>query len=272
MFFWVTPGALLIISVTAYSAYASGMLVTVGAFWAAACIVDATTPNRWLMALFGVLAGFGFWLHPMFLASLIPMVLLVLFVHRRRIDAWLTVVGGAIVGCSPLLLWNAVNGFPSLDTPVDTPGRTGTGSAPSVWISFRGRSDSAMPTSTGSCPAPIALVLYAALIAVTVYGVVVVVRRSENTSRLLLPAVLIGVFPMMAYFPNLIFAIDGRYAIISFPFLIMAMASGVDALAGRVSVRHSGAVLADLCPDLVRFPRSADREAAGDRPHTRSQR
>ena len=100
-----------------------------------------------------------------------------------------------------------------------------------------------MPTSTGSCPPPIALVLYAALIALTVYGVVVVVRRSEKTSRLLLPAVLIAVFPVMAYFPNLIFAIDGRYAIISFPFLIMAMASGVEALASRVSVRHSSAVL-----------------------------
>src|SRR4029077_16730828 len=200
-----------------------------------------TTPNRWLMALFGVLAGFGFWLHPMFLASLIPLVLLGLVVHRRRIDAWVRVVGGGILGCSPLLLWNAVNGFPSLDTPVDTPG--------SYWDRIRTFGVDLVPRAFGLrnanldwiMPSAIALVLYAALITVTVYGVVVVVRRSENTSRLIPPAVLLGVFPIMAYFPNLIFAIDGRYAIISFPFLIMAMASGVDALADRISVRHAGA-------------------------------
>jgi hypothetical protein len=45
--------------------------------------------------------------------------------------------------------------------------------------------------------------------------------------------VLLGVFPMMALFRNLIYANDGRYAMISFPFLVLALAGGVDALAGR---------------------------------------
>ncbi len=88
---WLTPGALLLISVTAYSAYASGMLVTVGAFVLAAMVVDADEPDRWLVVGFGVLAGFGFWLHPMFLATLVPMVLVVLWMHRRRLDVWFAV-------------------------------------------------------------------------------------------------------------------------------------------------------------------------------------
>ena len=62
---------------------------------------------------------------------------------------------------------------------------------------------------------------------------VVVSGGRSHGAGWLLPAVLVGVFPIMALFENLIFAIDGRYAIISFPFLVIAMAIGVDALAGR---------------------------------------
>ena len=119
---WLTPGALLLISVTAYSAYASGMLVTIAAWYVASLVVDADVPNRWLMVGFGVLAGFGFWLHPMFLATLVPMVLVVLWTHRRRLDAWVAVVGGGLLGCAPLLLWNAKNAWPSLDTPAEVEG------------------------------------------------------------------------------------------------------------------------------------------------------
>ncbi len=45
--------------------------------------------------------------------------------------------------------------------------------------------------------------------------------------------VLIAVFPMMALFRNLIYANDGRYTMISFPFIVLTLAGGVDALAGR---------------------------------------
>ena len=58
----------------------------------------------------------------MFLATLVPMVLVVLWTHRRRLDAWVAVIGGGLVGCAPLLLWNAKNAWPSLDTPADVEG------------------------------------------------------------------------------------------------------------------------------------------------------
>ncbi len=119
---WITPGALLVLSITAYPAYASGMLVTTLAFLAASVVVDSPSPTRRMMVLFGVIAGFGFWLHPMFLATLVPMVAFVLWTVRRRLDGWLCVIGGGILGCLPLLLWNAVNAWPSLETPVKVPG------------------------------------------------------------------------------------------------------------------------------------------------------
>ena len=92
------------------------------AFLLASIVVDAPSPNRRTMVLFGVLAGFGFWMHPMFLATLVPMVAFVLWTVRRRLDGWISVIGGGILGCLPLLLWNAVNSFPSIETPVKVPG------------------------------------------------------------------------------------------------------------------------------------------------------
>jgi GT2 family glycosyltransferase len=230
---WITPGGLLSISVTAYSGYASGLLVTVVAFFVAAVIVDSTDPRRWVLTMFGAFAGFGFWLHPMFLASLVPMVLVVLWTHRRRRDAWLAVVGGGIVGCAPLLAWNAVNSWPSLDAPVEVEGtytdRLRTFAVDLVPRAF-GLRDGSLDWQPNGFVGPI---LYLAILLLTLYGVVVLIRRPRPPSRFLLPAVLLGVFPIMALFQNLIFAADGRYGIISFPFLVIAMAVGIDELAGR---------------------------------------
>jgi 4-amino-4-deoxy-L-arabinose transferase-like glycosyltransferase len=72
---WITPGALMVLSITAYPAYASGMLVASLAFLVATMILDtpAPGPSRRMLVLFGALAGFAFWLHPMFLTVMVPM-------------------------------------------------------------------------------------------------------------------------------------------------------------------------------------------------------
>ena len=59
--------------------YASGLLVTVGVLVPAGMSSSTPRAEPVVMVGFGVLAGFGFWLHPMFLATLIPMVLVVLW-------------------------------------------------------------------------------------------------------------------------------------------------------------------------------------------------
>jgi hypothetical protein len=243
---WVTPGGLLLTSVTAYSAYASGLFVSVAALLVAAVVIDSTAPRRWQLGLFGALAGFGFWLHPMFLASLVPMVLVVLWAHRRRWDASLSVIGGGLIGCGPLLAWNVVNSWPSLDAPVEVEGsyidRLRTFAVDLVPRAF-GLRDIRLEWQPNGVVAPL---LYVAIIALSVYGAVVLVRRPGPRSRILLPAILLGVFPIMALFQNLIFAADGRYGIISFPFLVLAMAIGVDDLAGRTSPARAIAVAATV--------------------------
>jgi hypothetical protein len=70
-----------------------------------------------------------------------------------------------------------------------------------------------------------------------------IVRRPGPRSRALLPAVLIGVFPIMALFENLIFAFDGRYGVISFPFIVLAIAIAIDALIGRERAWRAGGVV-----------------------------
>lgn len=231
----VTPGALLLLSVTGYSAYASGLAVSVFAFLVASIALDAPEPRRTVEFAFGVLAGFGFWLHPMFLATLVPMVLTVLWMRRRQVATWLLVIGGGVLGCSPLLLWNVRNSWPSLDPPVEVEGtyleRLRTFGEDLLPRAF-GLRDGALAWQPNAVVAPL---LYVALIGMAVYGLIVVARRSGPPSRWLLVAVLVGVFPIMAVFENLIFAFDGRYGVISFPFLVVAIAAATLDLAGRAT-------------------------------------
>ncbi len=239
---WLAPGALLLVSVTSYSAYASGMLVAICAFYVAAVLIDSDEPNRWMLFGFGVLAGFGFWLHPMFVATLVPMALVVLWIHRRRLEAWVAVIAGGLLGCAPLLLWNVKNSWPSLESPTQVEGtyleRLRTFGADLMPRAF-GLRDITLRWQPDNIVAPM---LYITIVALAVYGMIVAFRRSERRSRVLLPAVLLSVFPIMALFENLIFAFDGRYGIISFPFIVLALAAGIDSLAGRESTGRTAAV------------------------------
>ncbi|MGI9645736.1 MAG: ArnT family glycosyltransferase, partial [Ilumatobacteraceae bacterium] len=243
--FWITPGGMLLLSTAAYAAYASGMVVTLVAFSLALRIVD-DEPADWLLGLFGVAAGFGFWLHPMYTATLLPMVAFVLWV-RRSPRSWAWVVGGGVVGAGPFLAWNLVNGFPSLDPPIDVEGtyldRVRTFFTDLLPRAF-GLRDGALEWELGVA---VGLLLYAALIVLVLFGLVTVVRRGSNTGRFLLPVVLAGAFPIMAIFENLIFAADGRYGAITYPYLVLAAALGVGSLldgAGRRALLVAGAVAA----------------------------
>lgn len=227
---WVAPGGMLLLSVTAYAAYASGMLVTVLAFLLATRLLDVDAVPGWTFGLFGALAGFGVWLHPMYLATLLPIVAAVLLV-RRTGRAWAWTIGGGIVGCGPLLLWNAVNSFPSLDPPVDledsATDRLRTFAVDLLPRAF-GLRDGALDWET-----PVAPVLYALLIAGIVVGLVTTVRSGTGRSRWLLPLVVVAAFPIMAAFESLIYAADGRYGVITYPFLVLALAVAVDEAMGR---------------------------------------
>jgi len=233
---WITPGALMVLSITAYPAYASGLFVTTLAFLVATIILDrpAPGPSRRLLVLFGALAGFAFWLHPMFLTVMVPMGALMLWTVRRRIDAMLSAIGGGILGCSPLLLWNATNGWPSLETPVRVPGtyteRLRTFATDLLPRAF-GLKDSAL-VWYHDVWGP---VLYVALLATIGFGLWTLARYCPLRGRVVIFVVLGSVFFLMALLRNLIFANDGRYAMISLPFVLIVLAAGIDRMAGRPS-------------------------------------
>ena len=233
---WIAPIAMSTISVTAYLAYSSGMAVTLIAFLLARRIIDDDRASAPLLFLFGLVAGFGFWLHPMFLATLLPMVAMVLWA-RRRPAAWAWFVAGGIVGCGPLLLWNVLNGFPTLEPPVDLEGtyadRLRTFAFDLLPRAF-GLRDADLRWELNAVVGP---VLYLGLLGLIGFGLVTLVRQGSAPSRFLLPIVIVSAFPIMAIFENLIYAADGRYGVITFPYLVVAAAVGVDRLLGHTTQR-----------------------------------
>ena len=228
---WITPGALMVLSITAYPAYASGMFVVSLAFLAATVVLDRPEPSRRLLVTYGVLAGFAFWLHPMFLTVMLPMTIVVLWTIRRRLDAWISVIGGGIIGCLPLLLWNATNGWPSLESPVEVPG-TYTERLRVFAVDLLPRAFGLRDRGLDWYDSFWGPVLYVALLAMIAFGLWTTARRSSARGRVVLFAVLGAVFFLMAFLQNLIYANDGRYAMISFPFVLIALAAGIDRLAG----------------------------------------
>lgn len=231
---WITPGALMVLSITAYPAYASGMLVVTLAFLVAITIVDSPSPgpSLRLQLLFGALAGFAFWLHPMFLTVLVPMGAFVLWIVRRRPDAVLTALGGGVLGCFPFLLWNAVNGWPSLESPVEVPG-TYTERLRTFFVDLLPRAFGQRTYDLEWYDEFWGPVLYVGLLATIAVGLWAIARRGTTRGRAVLFVALGSVFFLMAFLQNLIFANDGRYAMISLPFVLVSLAAGVDAIAGR---------------------------------------
>ena len=221
----------MVLSITAYPAYASGMFVVSLAFLTAAVVLDRPEPSRRLLVTYGVLAGFAFWLHPMFLTVMVPMTVVVLWTVRRRLDGWISVIGGGIVGCLPLLLWNATNGWPSLESPVEVPG-TYTERLRTFAVDLLPRAFGLRDSGLEWYYSFWGPVLYLALLATIVFGLWTIARRSSARGRVVLFVVLGAVFFLMAFLQNLIYANDGRYAMISFPFVLVALAAGIDRLAG----------------------------------------
>ncbi len=224
---WLAPGALLVLSTTAYLGYALGMALCVAVLIAAAVLVDRGRPAvRWSLA-FGALVGLALYVHPMFVTVLLPLAVPVAWMHRRAVrDFWVPATAAALAVLTPFLLWNAVNGFPSLDVPPPMNSTTYTGRVRSFFEVLLPRGLGLRdPAGEWVLGRPWALVAYAVLFAVVVCGAVGLVARGRRPSRVLVPAVVVVVWPLMAVFSSLGFVADGRYSIIAFPFLALAAAS-----------------------------------------------
>jgi hypothetical protein len=226
---WISPGALLTVSTLAYPGYALGMAVTVVVALLAVDLADGDG-RRGIAAAFGAAAGLGFWIHPMFVAVTAPLVVFVFVIHRRRIaGVWLPAVAGAVAGCAPLIVWNAVNGWPSLTDQPETPGTYTERFRAIVTELFPralGLKDAQLDWRFGTA---IGLVLYVAVVALVATGAAVMGRREGRRNKLV-PVTLATMVPLMAALPPLIYPDDGRYAVIAFPFIVLAVAAVVDEL------------------------------------------
>ncbi len=242
---WIAPGALLVVSTLAYVGYALGMAVVVATLWQAARLIDRPVSDVRNAAVLGALAGLGFYIHPMYLAVLVPITMPVAVVHLRQLrEFWVPFVAAGLITNGPFLLWNAVNGWPSLEVQNALPGTytdrleifvrelvpRGYGLRGPAFEWVFGRS--------------LGLLAYAALVIAAVGGAMLMIRRSERRSRWLVPIALVAVWPLMALFSPLAWSADGRYNVISFPIIAIAVAT---------SVAH----VAELAPRNVRWAPAA---------------
>jgi len=228
---WIAPGALLVVSTTAYVGYAFGMAISVAGLLTAAVVIDRERPSVNMSALFGGCAGLGIYVHPMYLAVFVPLSVSVALHHRRNWKAfWLPFVGAGLAANLPFLLWNASNGFPSLQLQNALPGTYADrleAFATELVPRGYGLRDYYFEWVFGRT---VGLVFYSGLVAAVIIGCVALVRRSERPSRWLVPVTLVAVWPLMALFSPLIWTDDGRYNVLTFPLVALAVASAIRAV------------------------------------------
>ena len=230
---WLAPGALMVLSTRAYVCYALGMTVVAGVVWTTAIVADQATPRVLSSALVGGLAGLAFYIHPIYITVLVPTVAVAAVVHWREWRTWwLPAVAAAVVANIPFIAWNALNGWPSLKSQYFPPG-TAAGR-------FEGFITGLLPRAFGLRSfngewifgRTIGLVLYAVLVAGVVAGCVFMVRGSRRPSRWIVPVVLTTCLPAMALFPHLVYVADGRYGIVPFAFVAIALGGAASHLVG----------------------------------------
>ncbi len=244
MIVWLAPGALLVLSTRAYMGYAFGLTVATGTIWATARVADLAEATPRSSALVGGLAGLAFYLHPMLTMIVAPVVAVASVVHLRDWRRWWLPAAGAAVAVNiPFLGWNLLNGLPSLDPAYTVAGTYSD--------RLQGFVTGLMPRALGLRTLDgewvfgrsFGLVLYALIVAAVVWGCVVLVRASRRPSRWIVPVGLAAVYPLMGLLAPLAYVADGRYAVISFPLIAIALAA---AASNAVAGWQGGRALAGL--------------------------
>lgn len=236
----LAPGALLVLSTRSYMGYALGLSVAAATVWATAVVSDQATAKPRSSAIVGFLAGLAFFIHPMWVTMLGPVVAVACVVHIRDWRRWWApAAGGALLANTPFLLWNASNGWPSLNSQVYPPG--------SYLDRLTGFATGLMPRALGLRTLdgrwvfgkPIGVAIYLLIAVGVVVGCVHLVRSSQRPSRWIVPIGLALCFPAMALLPHLIFVLDGRYGIIPFPLIAIALGAALSRAVAGFSPRQA---------------------------------
>ncbi|MBU3689412.1 MAG: hypothetical protein B7C54_01655 [Acidimicrobiales bacterium mtb01] len=228
---WLAPGSLLVLSTRGYEGYGLGLLVTMSVAVLARRSAEEKEPRIPTSVLLGLCSGLVLYIHPMYAATALPMVLVPAWIHRRRLRSWMSpALLGAVAINIPFLAWNARNEWASFTQP--TP--TDIGYIERLFGLFGGL----LPRSFGLRDGDGSWVLpwpITALVGVSLLASVIVGFRhlwAHSPGGRVLAAPLVACWPIMALFSNLAFVADGRYGIIPFPFIVIAFAVGLGLIFG----------------------------------------
>jgi hypothetical protein len=229
---WLTPGAMIVVSTRAWEAYGLLMLTTFAFAAVVRRLLLSNVPPRRVAMLAGALMGAAFYLHPMTLASTIPIAAVACWKFRRLLrEWWLPAVGSAFVVNIPFLAWNVKNDWMSLAQP----------SPPmnSVWDRFSGFFDGLLPRAFGMMNSDgtwtwglPSILFYVAFMALVGVGIARLVREVPGGLAIAAPALLC--WPLLSLFNNMWFVDDGRYSSVGFPFLIVSAVMGFDRVVRRI--------------------------------------
>lgn len=237
--YWLLSWSTVSLSIRAYAGYAAGAAAFAG--WLLLQIDDLSTvqsetgppaANFLVRPLaLGSLAGFAVWQHPVFLAPLVPGLLLAAASHRRELLRWASAVGcGIAIGISPFLVYNLVHSWPSLTEP-PTPASwtytyrlaniicTGLPRVLGLRLGLPTFQEVEAPWVGGLLGRGLAL-----LIGLLVAASFVLAIRRPGAARLIGVTGLVSPF-LLALFRNSIRNVDGRHIALFYPFLsLLALA------------------------------------------------
>ena len=235
---WLTPGAMMVVSIRAWEAYGLLLATTFASAYMVRRVVLKESYVRRDVLWAGALLGFAFYLHPMTLAAVIPITLVPCWMFRRRVrDWWIPALGAAVFVNIPFLAWNVKNDWLSLSQP-SPPMNSTWDRLSSFFTGLLPRAFGFMNMDGSWIWGAVSVVIYLLALALMVLGVTVLVRKVPGGLVFALPAVLC--WPILSLFNNMWFVEDGRYSSVGFPFLVVAMVVGLADIARRLLPRFTG--------------------------------
>lgn len=224
-FTWLTPGAMMVVTTRAWEAYGLLLLTTFAAAVLLRRVMIDVLHSRRLVVAAGATMGAAFYLHPMTLASVIPMAFVPCWAFRREFRRWWVPAFGAALAVNiPFLAWNVKNDWLSLSQP-SPPMNSTWDRFTSFFSGLLPRALGTMDTDGGWTWGIVSVAIYVGLLALAARGVWSLARRIPGGMVFALPAVLC--WPILSLFNNMWFVTDGRYSSVGFPFVILAIVIGL---------------------------------------------
>jgi hypothetical protein len=238
-FIWLSSGSMMLVSTKGYQSYGQIFLFSIIVFIGTFDVLSSRELRLRKVLFVGGSCGFAIFLHPISMVYVLPALIAPCFIFRNRVrNWWIPLLSSALFVNIPFLVWNVKNGWlslsepsPAVDTYLERLARFFSGLIPRALglMNIDG-------TWTFGLAAKFVYVLFGALV---VLGLARFLKMKILGIHFLLITVLI--WPLLAGFSTTWFVNDGRYAIVGFPFLVLAFSVGLQTVIGffRTSANRS---------------------------------